>query len=36
MMIFERGRDLAMEGTRRGRESGRKIFERATRNGQIT
>jgi hypothetical protein len=29
-------RDLGMEGIRRGRESGRKIFERDARSGQIT
>jgi hypothetical protein len=40
MMMFEdreyivRGRDLGMEGTRRGRESARKILERGARSGQ--
>jgi hypothetical protein len=41
MMMFEdreyidvRGRDLGMEGTRRGRESARKIFQRGARSGQ--
>jgi hypothetical protein len=44
MMMFESmmesmyidvwGRDLGVEGTRRGRESGRKIFERGARSGQ--
>jgi hypothetical protein len=28
------GRDLKMEGTRRGRESARKIFERGARSGE--
>jgi hypothetical protein len=28
------GRDLGMEGTRRGRESARKIFEKGARSGQ--
>jgi hypothetical protein len=32
--IDVRGRDLGMEGTRRGRESARKIFERGARSGQ--
>jgi hypothetical protein len=34
MYIDIRGRDLGMEGTRRGRESARKIFERDARSGQ--
>jgi hypothetical protein len=32
--IDVRGRDLGMEGTRRGRESARTIFEGGTRSGQ--
>jgi hypothetical protein len=32
--IDVRGRDLGMEGTRRGNESARKTFERDTRSGQ--
>jgi hypothetical protein len=32
--IDGRGRDLGMEGTRRGRVSARKIFERGARSGQ--
>jgi hypothetical protein len=31
--IDVRGRDLGIEGTRRGRESARKIFKRNIRNG---
>jgi CRISPR/Cas system-associated protein Cas5 (RAMP superfamily) len=31
--IYERGRDLGMERTRRSRESPRKIFERGARSG---
>jgi hypothetical protein len=43
MMVFQgmieiyidvRGRDLGMEGTGRGIESARKIFERGARSGQ--
>jgi hypothetical protein len=32
--IDVRGRDLGMEGTRRGRESARNIFKRGARSGQ--
>jgi hypothetical protein len=32
--IDVRSRDLGMEGTRRGRESARKIFERGARSGE--
>jgi hypothetical protein len=40
MIMFEsmiesvRDKDLGMEGTRRGRESAKKIFERGARRGQ--
>jgi hypothetical protein len=33
-MTMVESRDLGMEGTRRGRESTRKIFERGARSGQ--
>jgi hypothetical protein len=32
--IDVQGKDLGMEGTRRGRESARKIFEKGARSGQ--